>query len=101
MEDMTTRELYAMKLKNKLDEWNREIDRLEDQAQDVRADLRSEYEDQLATLRAERDKIGERMTNLQNAGDVAFDEVKAGFDRAWRELDESLRRASDRIREMR
>ena len=97
---MTTRELYAMKLKSKLDEWNAEIDRLEMQKENIRAELRSEYEHQLAELRAERDKIAEKMSNLQNAGDSAFDEVKSGFDRAWKELDESVRRAADRIREM-
>ena len=97
---MTTRELYMMKLQGKLDEWNAEIDRLEARAKDVGADLRQDYADQLATLRAERDKLAEKMENLQNAGDSAFEEVKAGFDRAWRELDESLRLAAERMREM-
>jgi chromosome segregation ATPase len=97
---MTTRDLYLMKLQTKLEDWNTEIDRLQERSQDVRADLRSEYEDQLAMLRAERDKIANRMTNLQQAGDSAFDEVKAGFDKAWRELDESVHRAAQRVKEM-
>ena len=55
---MTTRHEYIEKLKNKLDEWDADIDELETKAKEATSELKIEVEDQLAALRVRRGRGG-------------------------------------------
>jgi hypothetical protein len=90
---MTTRHEYIEKLKEKLDEWDADIDILEEKAQHARADLKFEYEDQLATLRRMRDDARLKLAELKDASEGAWEDLKQGADEAWESLKTSIEKA--------
>ncbi|MGD8933334.1 MAG: hypothetical protein PVF35_01040 [Gammaproteobacteria bacterium] len=90
---MTTRHEYIEKLKDKLDQWDADIDVLEEKAEHARADLKFEYQDQLASLRRKRDDARLKLSELKNASEGAWEDLKQGADEAWDSLKHSIDKA--------
>ena len=90
---MTTRHEYIEKLKNKLDEWDADIDELEASARKTKADLKFELEDQITSLKAKRDLARLKLSEIKDAGEEAWEDIKAGADEAWGELKDAIQRA--------
>ena len=90
---MTTRQEYIEKFKNKLDEWDSDIDELEAKAQRARADIKYEIEDQITSLRLKRDLARLKMSEIMDAGEDAWEDLKVGADEAWHSLKESIEKA--------
>jgi len=93
-----TRDAYVQKLKAKMDEWNAEIDRIEAKADQADAESKIEYEKQLEDLRAKRRDLEEKIAKLQQAGDDAWEDLKAGIDSAWDALGNALKSAASRFK---
>lgn len=47
------------------------------------ADTKIEYRKQLDEMRAQRDEAEAKIKEIADAGDDAWDDMKAGFDKAW------------------
>jgi uncharacterized coiled-coil DUF342 family protein len=90
---MTTRHEYIEKLKNKLDEWDNEIDELEAKAQQTGAELKFELEDQIASLKLKRDQARLKISEIMNASEEAWEDLKAGADEAWNNLKQAIEKA--------
>ena len=59
----TKREEYIAKLKTQLDQWNVEMAKWESQAAQAQANMRAEYEKQLAAIRQRQDQAKEQTLN--------------------------------------
>ena len=90
---MTTRHEYIEKLKNKLDEWDADIDALEAEMSRAKADLKFEMRDQLSAIRLKRDNARLKLRELSGAGEEAWVDLKAGAEDAWNSLREALEKA--------
>jgi hypothetical protein len=90
---MTSRHEYIEKLKDKLDEWDADIDTLEEKAQHAKADLKFEYQDQLAALRRKRDDMKLKLAELMDSSEDAWDDLKKGADTAWHNMKEAVDKA--------
>jgi len=90
---MTTRHEYIDKFKQKLDEWDVDIDELEAKAQKARADIKYEYEDQITSLRLKRDIARLKISELVDASEEAWEDLKEGTDEAWNSLKEAIEKA--------
>jgi len=90
---MTTRHEYIEKFKEKLDEWDSDIDELEARAQRVKADIKFEAEDQMAGLRHKRDLARLKISEIRDASEEAWEDLKEGADDAWSSLKEALEHA--------
>lgn len=90
---MATRHEYIEKLKEKLDEWDTEIDELEEKAQKTRADLKFELEDQLVALRHKRDNARMKLSEIKEASEGAWEDLKEGADEAWDSLKAGIEKA--------
>ncbi|WP_163558212.1 coiled coil domain-containing protein [Halomonas sp. NO4] len=95
---MSNREVYEQKLQAKLDEWQAEIDKLKARARGAEADARIEHEKEIDDLEARRDEARQKLSELREAGDDAWEDVKAGAERAWDSLSESLKNARSRFK---
>ncbi|MDZ7700370.1 MAG: hypothetical protein U5R49_26725 [Deltaproteobacteria bacterium] len=93
-----TRDAYVQKLKAKMDEWNAEIDKLEAKADQADAESKIEYEKQLEDLRAKRKDVEDKMAELQQAGDGAWEDLKAGIESSWDSLGNALKSAASRFK---
>lgn len=94
---MTTRKEYTQKLKSKLDEWNEKIDELETKLEATDMEARAEYQEQLQTLKSNRETLEQKVSELQDASGDAWNDIRAGAADAWEALDDALDRAISRF----
>jgi len=90
---MTSRHEYIDKLKEKLDEWDSDIDGLEDRAQKAKADLKFELEDQITSLKLKRDIAKLKLSEIMDASEEAWEDVKTGADEAWADIKDAMEKA--------
>ncbi len=74
---MNTREEYIRKMQAKLEEWNADIDILSAKASEVSADVRSEYNEQIAALKAKQAVARQKIEEVQKSGESAWKDLKA------------------------
>jgi len=94
---MTSRHEFIDKFKQKLDEWDADIDELEDRAQIAKADLKLELEDQITSLKLKRDIAKLKLSEIMEAGEEAWTDVKAGAEEAWSDLKLAIEKAMSRF----
>ncbi len=92
------RDAYVQKMKAKMDEWNAEIDKLKAKADQAGAESKIQYEKQLEDLRAKRKDIEDKMAELQQAGDGAWEDLKTGIDSAWDSLGNAVKSAASKFK---
>jgi hypothetical protein len=90
---MTTRHEYIEKFKNKLDEWDADIDELEAQAQKTKAELKFELEDQITSLKVKRDIAKLKLSEIMDASEEAWEDFKTGAEDAWSDLKSAMEKA--------
>lgn len=92
------RDAYVQKLKAKMNEWNAEIDKIEAKADQADAESKIEYEKQVEDLRAKRKEVEDKMAELQQAGEGAWEDLKKGIESAWDSLGNALKSATSRFK---
>ena len=90
---MTTREAYVKRLRDELERWNAELVKLEAKAKEPLVGIKDAYEMQLKELREHRKAMHEMMTEIQKSGDQTWDRLRVGSDKAWKAMEESLKKA--------
>ena len=95
--NMETKDLYLKKMKAKFDElnykWNLERNKLEAKAQHAKAEVKKKFEEKLKTLHEQREKMNQRLDQIDNASEEAWKDIKEGADSAWKSLNEAIKRA--------
>jgi len=95
---MRSRDEWVETAKNKLDDWNAEIDRLEEKARDARQEQEARYQRAMAELERKRAEVREKLAEIQEAGDAAWDELKDGARKSLDVLSEAFRAALEEFR---
>jgi predicted RNase H-like nuclease (RuvC/YqgF family) len=90
---MTSRHEYIDKLKEKLDEWDADIDELEDRARTAKAELKLELEDQITSLKLKRDIAKLKLSEIKDASEEAWEDIKAGAEEAWADVKDAMEKA--------
>ena len=95
---MNSRQDYIQKLKLKLDEWNAKIDELEVQAKLAEMENREKYEAELSRLKEKRDELKDKIENMSESGEKAFEELRTGAEKAWESLSEAFNNARSQFK---
>lgn len=95
---MSMKDTYVKKLQSKLDEWNAEIDKLKAKADVKEADARQEYYKQIDELKSMKEGVRKKLDELSEAGDDAWEDLKAGADRAWESASRAFSSAMSRFK---
>ena len=95
---MKSRDEYVRKMQAKLEEWNTEIDTLSARADEVTADVRKEYSEQIEALKAKQAAARQKIEELQHAGESALGDMKSGIELAWTALGEAIDSARSRFK---
>lgn len=90
---MTGRHEYIDKLKDKLDEWDADIDELEARAQNAKAELKFELQDQITSLKLKRDIAKLKLSEIKDASEEAWEDIKAGAEEAWSDVKDAMEKA--------
>jgi outer membrane murein-binding lipoprotein Lpp len=92
------KEAYVEKLQAKMDEWNAEIKKLEAKARQAEADSKINYEKEVEELRAKRRDLEEKMSQVRESGEGAWQDLKTGIESAWQSLDTAIKSAASRFK---
>ncbi|GGO79051.1 hypothetical protein GCM10011348_12390 [Marinobacterium nitratireducens] len=95
---MSMKDDYIKRLQAQLDVWDAEIQKLKAQAEVAKADARLEYHKQLEELKKQRQQAQQRLTELREASNSAWDDLKAGADRAWDSMADAIKSARERFK---
>lgn len=95
---MGMKESYEKKLQAQLDEWSAEIDQLKAKADKASADAQIEYSRQVEELQARQEEAKRKLAELREAGDGAWEDLKAGAENARDALGSALESARARFR---
>jgi hypothetical protein len=92
---VSNRDEYVEKMKRKLDQWNAEIDSLEEKTAAARSDVKEKYRAQLQALRGKRDDARARLAQVEAASLDSWEALKEGTGRSWDELRSALQETKD------
>ena len=92
------RDAYVEKMKIKLDEWNTKIDALQAKADQVKPELKAEYQNQLNKLKEKRVVAEEKLKGLREPSKSAWEDLKTGAESAWEDLAAAIKSATSRYR---
>ncbi len=81
---MEDKKSYLQNLADQLHQWDVEIDELSARA--GKAEAKTEHLNQIDDLRAKKEAAQSQMKQLQEAGDGAWNDMKAGVEKSWTEL---------------
>jgi lipid II:glycine glycyltransferase (peptidoglycan interpeptide bridge formation enzyme) len=95
---MANRDEYVEKLKSQLDHWNAETAKWEAQTKAAQANMRAEYDKQLAAFRQKRDDAIAQLTKVQSASGEAWKELARGADEAWARMSEAFEKAQSQFK---
>ena len=95
---MTDRQNYESRLRAQLHEWNAQINVLKAKAEKAEASLKVEYLKQIEKLEHERQGLQAKLSELENAGEQAWGDLKSGVDLAWDSLSEAVKSAASRFK---
>lgn len=90
---MSTRDDYVQKMHSLLDKLNDEIDALTERAENAGSDVR----DEVARLRAKQDEARTKLASLRDAGEGAWQDLKAGVEMARDAIGEAIESAKSRF----
>ena len=93
----TKRDAYVEKLKGNITTWNGEIDELQAKLGKAKDDAQAEIKKQIEEMKAKRLALEGKMTDLQNASEDAWEDVKAGVDVARQILGQAVKSAKERF----
>lgn len=95
---MSERDVYAQKLKAKLDEWNGELNKLSAKASSAEADAKLKYQEVIDDLKKQRDEAQEQLDKLQSASEDAWQDMKEDLESAWGQIGKAFNDAVDRFK---
>ena len=89
-----TKQEYQKKIQAQFDQLDARVELLKAKSAEATADVKIEYLERMAELRAKRDSAKVKLQELQQASDEAWTEMQSGFEKAWNELSQSWKDAS-------
>ncbi len=83
---LENRKAYETKLDAQLAQWKAEIDVLKAEARRTSVDVMVNYDRTIDALQAKHEEAGKHLSGLKAASDDAWENVKAGTEKVWREV---------------
>jgi uncharacterized coiled-coil DUF342 family protein len=92
------RKAYQEKKEAQLREWAAKVDALRARADQVKAEAKIQYYEQIEGVQTRLRTAQHRLRELQQAGDEAWDTLKDGVEDAWTDLREHVETAVSRFK---
>ncbi|HEX5329222.1 hypothetical protein [Sulfuricurvum sp.] len=95
---MSTKEAYKQKLNAELGLAQAKLIEFKAEAKNSAADVRVKYNEQLDDLQQMIDTTKEKLKELDNAGEDAWEHLKEGIESAWATLGTALKDTADKFK---
>lgn len=87
--------------KGSLNDWGIDVDKFKERAKESLGNAKDDLSEIAGTLRQTLVHAKDVVTGLQSGGGPAANELKAGFERAWHEIENAFKAAREKAREAR
>ena len=94
-----SRDEIVERMKKSLDDWNSRISEWEEEVSEAQAAMKSRYQKELDTLRAQREEAMKKLAQAQDSSEAAWKDVSKGFEEAWQDLADSFDNAWSQFRD--
>jgi uncharacterized coiled-coil DUF342 family protein len=94
---MSTRDAYVQKLQAQMDIWAAKIDALRAKAHMAEADAKLELNKKIDELEAKQSHTKDKLAEIRDSGDDAWEDLKSGAERAWHDLGDAVKSATSRF----
>lgn len=94
---MSEKDAYVKKLEARIDEWNAEISKLAAKSRNLEADAALTYHKEIDGLRRRQQDVREELLKLRESSDGAWEDVKAGVQRSYEEMENAIKSAIKRF----
>ncbi len=94
---MSKKEAYEKKMQSQFDVWSADIDRLKAKADMAEADAQLKYYKQIEDLRDLQNVAKERISELREAHEDAWEDLRAGVNSAWDSLGKAMKSGTKRF----
>ena len=95
---MSKKDEYFARMESQIKRWDTEVDKLRAKSDQMSAEARAKFADQLKTMRANRDAAFKKLAQLQGASESAWQQMQAGVDEAWTSMRNALEKASSKFK---
>lgn len=95
---MDKKEIYQEKMSAKLHEWQAKIDVLKARADQVGADQKLKYQEQIDNLRTKQRHMRAKLDELKAASESTWEEIKTRVDRAWEDLEGAVEKLTKKFK---
>jgi uncharacterized protein YfiM (DUF2279 family) len=95
---MKSREEHIDQLAAQLKEWSGKIDELESKARAAKADVKTNYENQIRQLKEKQAASMQKLQELKGASAEAWDILKAGAETSWADLKKAVAAATEKFK---
>ena len=95
---MSKKDEYCTMMESQIEKWDAEVDKLRAGSDQMSADARTKYEEQLKAMRASRDAAHKKLQELRTASESAWQNMQAGTDAAWASMKNALDKASSQFK---
>lgn len=85
--------------KSSLNDWGIDVDKFKERAKESLGSAKDDLSEIAGTLRQTLVHAKDVVTGLQSGGGPAANELKAGFERAWHEIENAFKAAREKARE--
>ncbi len=80
---MSKKDEYFAMMEGQIRKWDAEVDQLRAKGEQLSADARAKYAEQLNVMRANRDAAHKKLREMRTANESAWQDMQAGIDAAW------------------
>lgn len=87
---MASGQQYIDQLKQKLSNWDEQIDNLQQAAQNADAAAQAEYNKQIAAIKEQRAELGSKLDEIQSASGERWDEILGSIQDTVKSLEEKI-----------
>jgi uncharacterized coiled-coil DUF342 family protein len=94
---MSKKQAYEEKFKAQLDELSAKIDVLKAKAKQAEASVKTEYYATIDELLKKRTEAQNRLEDLREAGDGAWEDMKQGVEESWAAFSAAVKAAASRF----
>ncbi len=95
---MSKKDDYTAQMQAQLKKWDAEIDALTAKANEIGADARDKYYDQLKMMRASRETVAQKMQEFTSASEAAWQEMQKSMESAWDNMKTTMDKATKPFR---
>jgi nucleotide-binding universal stress UspA family protein len=89
---------YVEKMEAQLKQWSTEIDILKAKAEKAKAEAKITYLKQIEELRSKQESVKQKVHELRESGDEAWEDFRKGAEDAFNDMKKALKRAASRFK---